>query len=296
MNKEPRILIVGGGPTGVTLGCQLLRHGIPCRIVERLPDQTKQSKAININSGSLQMFDRLGFADRFVAGGIKVRHIYVHWERKRIIHVNYNLIEAPYAYFCSMPQALSERVISGYFEEKGGVIERDIELLETSVKDSHVEVVLKHQNEKIERNKYDYLIACDGARSTVRTNLGLPFKGYDYHKHYHLFDGYVDCGNSPIEDTHYFVTEKGYFIIAPMVGGYHRMVLYDESNGTKTCTHEEYQELIDQFGPGYVKLKQILWNSKGFFYNRLLEDFGFKSAFSLLAILPIFSALSEGTE
>ncbi len=273
MNKEPRILIVGGGPTGVTLGCHLLKHGISCRIIEKRPDQTNQSKAININSGSLQMFDRLGFADRFVAKGRKVRHIYVHWERKRIIHVNYNLIEAPYSYFCSMPQALTERIISGYFEEQGGVIERNIELVETSIKDSHVEVVLKHQGEKIERNSYDFLIACDGAKSTVRSALQLPFKGHDYHKHYHLFDGYVDCGNSPIEDTHYFVTEKGYFIIAPMVGGYHRMVLYDESNGTKTCTHEEYQELIDQFGPGYVKLKEILWNSKGFFYNRLLEDF-----------------------
>jgi 2-polyprenyl-6-methoxyphenol hydroxylase-like FAD-dependent oxidoreductase len=277
MNKKTQVLIVGGGPTGVTLGCHFLKHGIPFRLIEKRPDQTKQSKAININSGSLQMFDRLGFSNRFVEQGIKVRHIYIHWENKRIIHVNYNLIESPYAFFCSMPQAKSERLISDYLEENGGRIERNIELTELSVQEKHVEVVLKHQDGKIEKEQYEYLIACDGAKSTVRNTLELPFPGYDYHKHYHLFDGYVDCGNKPIEDTHYFVNEKGYFIIAPMVGGYHRMVLYDESNGTKTCTSEEYQQLIDLYGPGYVKLKQILWNSKGFFYNRLLEDFRYKN-------------------
>ena len=273
MKKNSPILIIGGGPTGMTFGCHLLKHGVPCRIIEKRAEQTKQSKAININAGSLQMFDRIGFANRFVEQGIKVRHIYVHWERKRIIHVNYNLIEAPYTFFCSMPQAQSERVISNYFEEQGGVIERNIELLETSVKEDRVEVVLKHPDDRIERSSYDYLLACDGAKSTVRTNLQLSFEGHDYHEHYYLFDGYVDCGNTPIVDTHYFVTEKGYFIIAPMVGGYHRMVLYDESRGAKPLTFEEYQDLIDQFGPGYVKLKKILWHSKGFFYNRILEDF-----------------------
>jgi len=270
-----RILIVGAGPTGVTLACLLLKHGIPCRIIDKRTEQTKESKAINVSAASMQMFDRMGIAPRFLANGKKVKHVYGHWENKRLIHINYNLIDAPYTFFLSMPQAKSERIISDYLLELGIQIERNIEFVESSVEEEHVEVVLRHANGQIEKNQYDYLIACDGAKSSVRNQLGVSFVGHDYHQHYHLLDGFVDW-QGPSEDTHYYVTEKGYFIIAPMVGGYHRIVLFDESKGTNSCTKEDYQRLIDMFGPGKVQLKEVLWCSKGFFYNRLIDNFRYK--------------------
>ena len=274
-NKKSRILIVGAGPTGMTLACHLIKQGIPCRIIDKRADLTKESKAININSASMHMFDRMGIADRFMAKGREIEHVFIHWNNKRIVHVDYSRIEAPYHFFLSMPQAKSERVISDYLTEIGGVVERKVEFLSSKVEHDFVEVTMKHPNGEIETEQFDYLMACDGARSDIRNHLEIPFKGIDYNMYYHLFDGHVEC-STPVVDTHYFVTEKGYFIIAPMVDGYYRMVLFDETQGNKTCTHEELQELIDLYGPGYVKLKEVLWQSKGFFYNRLLEDFRHK--------------------
>jgi len=269
---KPRILIVGAGPTGMTMACQLLQQGIPCRIIDKRAALTTESKAININSASMQMFDRMGIADRFLEKGLEIKHIYVHWENKRIVHVDYRRIDTPYHFFVCMPQAMSEGVISDFLTEIHGSIERSVEFIGCKPGQDQVEVTLRLPNGELDTEEYDYLLACDGANSPIRKHLEIPFKGVDYHMYYHLFDGFVECGQ-PIEGVHYFVTEKGYFIIAPMVDGYYRMVLFDESQGAKTCTHEELQELIDLYGPGYVKLKKVVWQSKGFFYNRLLEDF-----------------------
>ena len=290
-STDKQVLIIGGGPTGMALACKLIKFGIKCRVVEAKAEATKESKAININSASLQMFDRIGIADRFLKQGKEVKHVYGHWKNKRLIHINYNLIKTPYTFFMSLPQSKTERVISDYLVELGGCVERNIEFLELSTHDGCVEAVLKHKSGEIETESYDYLIACDGAKSTVRNFLKVPFTGHDYNQHYHLLDGFIEW-DGPIEDTHYYVTEEGYFIIAPMVGGYHRMVIFDKTKGTKTCSFDECQQLIDEYGPGGVKLKKITWQSKGFFYNRIIENFRYdKRVFFAGDSAHIFSPL-----
>ena len=61
--KHVPVLIAGGGPVGMTLGCELSRRGIACLLVERNPTTTRHPKMDITNARSMELFRRLGVVD-----------------------------------------------------------------------------------------------------------------------------------------------------------------------------------------------------------------------------------------
>ena len=66
--KTP-VLIVGAGPTGLMMACQLARFGIPFRLIEKNEGPTTQSRALVIQARSLEIFEQMGVAERAVRQG-----------------------------------------------------------------------------------------------------------------------------------------------------------------------------------------------------------------------------------
>ena len=50
LKSETVVLIVGAGPTGLTMACELLRRGIPCRLLDKSDAPSQTSKALGIQS------------------------------------------------------------------------------------------------------------------------------------------------------------------------------------------------------------------------------------------------------
>src|ERR1700722_3105905 len=63
------VLIIGAGPTGLTLACELAKRNIPVRIIERLPEYPKGSRAKGLQPRSLEVFDDLGIAGKLMDAG-----------------------------------------------------------------------------------------------------------------------------------------------------------------------------------------------------------------------------------
>jgi 2-polyprenyl-6-methoxyphenol hydroxylase-like FAD-dependent oxidoreductase len=61
--KSAPVLIAGGGPVGMTLACELSRHGIGCMLVERNESTTRFPKMDITNARSMELFRRLDLAD-----------------------------------------------------------------------------------------------------------------------------------------------------------------------------------------------------------------------------------------
>src|ERR1700716_1339497 len=57
------VLVVGAGPTGLTLACDLARRGVAVRIVDRVPEFPHGSRGKGLSPRSLEGFDDLGVAD-----------------------------------------------------------------------------------------------------------------------------------------------------------------------------------------------------------------------------------------
>ncbi|MEV4189591.1 FAD-dependent oxidoreductase, partial [Streptosporangium canum] len=51
------VLIVGAGPTGLTLACDLVRRGLTCRIVEQRPTPQTGSRGFTLKPRSLEVLD-----------------------------------------------------------------------------------------------------------------------------------------------------------------------------------------------------------------------------------------------
>ena len=66
---ETDVLIIGAGPTGLSLACQLLRYGIDFVVVEKNAGITPYSKAIGVHARTLEIFDQIGLASEAVAKG-----------------------------------------------------------------------------------------------------------------------------------------------------------------------------------------------------------------------------------
>ncbi len=61
------VLVVGAGPTGLVMALELARRGIACRIIDRLPVATQTSKALAVQSRTLEVFDMMGIVEGSIA-------------------------------------------------------------------------------------------------------------------------------------------------------------------------------------------------------------------------------------
>ena len=63
------VLVVGAGPTGLTLACELLRRGVGCRIIDKAPAPATTSRALGLQPRTLELFDRMGIIDEVLSTG-----------------------------------------------------------------------------------------------------------------------------------------------------------------------------------------------------------------------------------
>ena len=80
------VLVVGAGPTGLTLAAELTRHGIACRIVDKASGPTPLSKATSVQARSLEVLDTLGIVDEVIAAGHKSHGVNIYKGNGRLMH------------------------------------------------------------------------------------------------------------------------------------------------------------------------------------------------------------------
>src|SRR5689334_19271893 len=149
--QNDSVLIVGAGPVGLVLASQLRSFGINPRIIEKRTDFTQGSKALSINPASLKIFDSMGIIDKILQKGKKVRHINVHWNNERFIHMDYaNLQNCPYNYYVTLPQPETEKILAENLTKLNVSIERNVTLSSLQHVTQGSEVKLLHSNGAIE--------------------------------------------------------------------------------------------------------------------------------------------------
>ncbi|HEY9450719.1 MAG TPA: FAD-dependent monooxygenase, partial [Gemmatimonadaceae bacterium] len=78
-NDEVDVLIVGAGPTGLTLAARLQSSGVRFRIVDRLLDRAHESRALAVQARSLEILESLGgLGERLVARGRTTTRFAIH--------------------------------------------------------------------------------------------------------------------------------------------------------------------------------------------------------------------------
>ena len=263
------VLIVGAGPVGLTAALALTRHGVRCRIVDRNACRTDKSKALVLWSRTLELLDGLGGAERFVDAGMRAHGASLYGHGKRLVHASLDDVDSPYPFALMIPQSDTERLLEEWVASLGVTVERRVELRAARPDATGVGVTLVHPDGREESLRTPWLVACDGAHSTVRHQLGLEFAGKPEPDDWVLADGYVEGALASDEISLYW-HERGVLAMFPMIGGRFRMIAdvgpHPERAQPETPSLEQVQALLDERGPGGLLVRDPVWLS-GFRIN-----------------------------
>jgi 2-polyprenyl-6-methoxyphenol hydroxylase-like FAD-dependent oxidoreductase len=178
MAAQVDVLVVGAGPSGLTLGIDLARRGVDALIVERSDALFPGSRGKGIQPRTQEVFDDLGVIDaiRAAGGGYPAGMI---WQDGRRMgeHQMFDPEEAtedsPYAEPWMVPQWRTQEILLARLEELGGRVAFGREAVGLAQDGDGVTVRFASGDELRAR----YVVGTDGGRSAVRRALGIGMTG-----------------------------------------------------------------------------------------------------------------------
>ena len=183
------VLIVGAGPVGLTLACELARRGIACRLIDRNLGPATTSRALGTQPRTLEVFHLMGIPESALTPGTRAVGFNVFDKERLLFRMTLGQVrsDVPYSSVLIMPQSGTERVLLELLARHGGAVERSTELIDFRQDEDGVVATVRRVDGD-EEVRARYLVGCDGAHSTVRKALGVSFAGMTYEEEFLLAD------------------------------------------------------------------------------------------------------------
>ena len=178
---EISVLIVGAGPTGLTLACELARRGVGFRIVDKAPAYFAGSRGKGLQPRSLEVFHDLGVVEKILENG-RFHLPFRFYDGATVLgdhdmhDSRYPTPDVPYASVLIIPQWRVEEILRGRLAELGGKVELATELVALDQDAAIVTATLQNTDQR-NQLRARYVVAADGGRSFVRKHLNVGFEG-----------------------------------------------------------------------------------------------------------------------
>jgi 3-(3-hydroxy-phenyl)propionate hydroxylase len=222
LNEQP-VLIVGAGPTGLAAAISLARAHVPVRIIDRAPQPAPHSRAIGIQARTLELLEQHRVVEPFLEAGHRLRAVNLYSNGHRLARLDFDPLQTRYPYLLCLDQTLTERILTDHLASFGVEIGRGIELVALAQGAARAQVSLRHADGREETANASFVVAADGAHSTVRHLLGLSFSGKTFEQTFMLGDLHADSDLSD-DEFHIFASGAGLAAVLPMGGGRHRFI------------------------------------------------------------------------
>jgi 2-polyprenyl-6-methoxyphenol hydroxylase-like FAD-dependent oxidoreductase len=270
------VLVVGAGPTGLTAAMELSRLGVAVRIIDRALEPSVTSKALAVQARTVELLQPRGVGEEMVRRGTRCVATSLYGRGRKLATVELQRIPGRFNAILLLPQSETEQVLCEQLHRQGVEIERGVELLSftqnESELDSGVRAVLKNGDGE-EILDASYLISAEGAHSSVRHSLGLPFEGRSLAQRYLLADLHLD-GDIPEDELSIFLAADGFAAVFPMSGHRFRFMATDpaaQASDRDAPTLQDMQGVADHVMPVPVRLRDMHWSSRFFINSRHLS-------------------------
>ncbi|TXN00174.1 FAD-binding monooxygenase [Methylobacterium sp. WL64] len=273
------VLIVGGGPAGLTLANELHRWDVPFRIVDKKAEPERYSKAANLWPRSQEVFAAIGVLERLLERSAPLHTFSLHGYGKLLGHIPMDRRPSPYGTPAFIGQNEVEHVLSLCLDEVGASVERRVTAVEITDHGGHAEAVLQHAGGERETVRARWLVSCEGGASLARKAAGLDFEP---ERLKNRFIRQIDARlrwSRPSLPGHasFFLKRDGYMGILPLPGGYHRMFVLSDDAGApadRDPTLEEMQEILREVADDpAAELSDPVWFSHGHFNHGVAPGF-----------------------
>lgn len=221
---SPQVLIVGAGPVGIALACELLQQGVRIRLIDRrtgIDESDPHSKGILVWPRSLEMLRRIGVGDRLAEAGHRSEGVNYYSEgRLRGTAHLHKLPDSPYPFVLTLAQRDTERVLRARLAELGGTIEFGVSLMDLDTSGDLPRATLVGSG-AAETVTPLYLVGADGPGSMTRELLGIGFEGEPIDVTYAIGDAPI--GGDVPANAQYYYSRDGVVALVPLANGYYRI-------------------------------------------------------------------------
>ena len=189
--RDAEVLIAGAGPSGLVLAVWLTRLGVRVRIVEKLAAPETTSRAIGVQTRTLEFYRQIGFADTLIAHGRKAPATNLWVDGRNMAHLSFTEMGGeicPFPFALVISQDIHEQLLEKHLAGLGVNVERRTELVGFEEKNGCVIAQLKLLDGSTETCTAAWLAGCDSARSLVRESLNIDFVGGTYANRFYVAD------------------------------------------------------------------------------------------------------------
>lgn len=274
------VLIVGAGPTGLTMAVELTRQGIPVRIIDMVPQRGRlEGRALGTFARTQEIFERIGLGEKMYDTSFPVEAVHYYYNGKKLGQLAMHGLESPYPFSMTNTQPENERILIELLADLGVSVERPVELKSFRQETDQVYCVLAHEGGREEAVTCSFLAACDGGRSIVRKALGEDFSGVQLQGEYLLdFKAEWETPPPPQGVTYFSYSDDTLLIMTLLRSGYWRMAIsmdFDDPRVKPTLPPtEELQKLVDIHRRHFAfKIGEIAWSSAFWISNRMVKQF-----------------------
>ncbi|MFZ1176655.1 MAG: FAD-dependent oxidoreductase [Mycobacterium sp.] len=270
--KDTDVLVVGAGPTGLTLAASLIAHGVRVMVVDELPAGANTSRAAAVNARTLEVLEDLDVARRMVKAGLIAPRFTMREGRRILISVDFSELPTQYPYTLMLSQADTERLLLERLYELGGPNFRVIlpRTLSGIVQDADGVTATFDDGETI---RAGYAVGADGMHSTIREQAGIGFAGGEFAESFTLADVRV-TGEAPRDQVILFYAQDGLTVLAPLPDDIFRVVA-PTAEAPQVPSAGFVQSLLDSrgFGPGQTNVTEMLWGTRFRIHHRVADSY-----------------------
>jgi 2-polyprenyl-6-methoxyphenol hydroxylase-like FAD-dependent oxidoreductase len=267
------VLVVGAGPTGLTLACELCRREVGCRVVDAAEGPSGLSRATALWPRTLEVLDDMSIAERALARGRKLHAVNYSSDGRRITRFEVHRLSGTlFPFVLSIPQSQTENMLVERLTELGGGVEWGTRLRRLSNEAEGVRAMLERPaGGEEEEPEFTFVVGCDGAHSAVRTAAGIRFVGAAYEDSFLLADVPLDTSLTR-DEAHFFLSPAGVLVVIPLPGDLWRVVVDLREVGRDVELEPALlQSIVDARGPGGIRLGSPTWATVFRIHRRTAE-------------------------
>lgn len=215
------VLVVGAGPTGLLLAGDLARSKVDVTVVERHDRESNLSRAFSVHARTMEQLDARGLAEELLRIGTPVRSL----DPFGRISIDFSRLRTRFPFMLIIPQWQVERLLLHRAGEAGATLLRGARARGIRQDPDGVEVDVSYPDGATAIFRARYLVGTDGARSTVRQSLGMPFPGKSAVSSVMLADVLLE--RAPDQLLNFASNEHGFTFFAPFGDGWYRVIGWD---------------------------------------------------------------------
>lgn len=270
MSFDTDILVVGAGPTGLTLAAALAAQGARITIIDRQAEGANTSRAAVMHARTLEVLEALGdVTPTLIARGLQVKRFTIRDRDRVLVPITFDQLPTRYPYTLMIPQCDTEQVLLENLHSLGGRVRRPHTLVALA-QDGQGATALLDNGEHIRAR---YIVGADGMHSAVRELAGIGFEGGRYEESFVLADVRLS-GGVPHEEVILYFSPAGMVVVAPLPGGLHRIVATVD-DAPEQPSLEFVQSLLDARGPERypAHVHEVLWGSRFRVHHRIADRY-----------------------